>query len=36
MFVNKKNAYIKDLNALKNFNEFFMYLFRWKRGGGVH
>ena len=24
----RENIDIKDLNALKNFNEFFMYLFR--------
>ena len=35
MFVSEKNAYIKDLNALRIFNEFSMYLFSWKRGGGV-
>ena len=29
MFVIEKNAYIKDLN------EFSMYLFRWKGGGGL-
>ena len=23
-----KKAYIKDLNAIKNFHEFFMYLYR--------
>ena len=27
------NAYIKDLNALRIFNEFSMYLFSWKGGG---
>ena len=35
MFVSGKNAYIKDLNALWILNEFSMYLFTWKRGGGA-
>ena len=35
MIVSEKNAYIKDLNALRILMNFFMYLFRWKRGGGA-
>ena len=34
MLVSEKNAYIKDLNPSRIFIEFFMYLFRWKKGGG--
>ena len=34
MFVSEKNAYMKDLNALRILMIFFIYLFKWKRGGG--
>ena len=36
MFVSEKNAYIKDLNAFKNFNELStLYVFIKVKGGGA-
>ena len=33
MFVSEKNAYIKDLNALRNFNDF-LCIYSGEKGGG--
>ena len=35
MYVSEKNAYKKDLNALRILMNFLcIHLFRWKKGGG--
>ena len=34
MFASGKNACIKDLNALRIFMIFFIYLFMWRTEGG--
>ena len=35
MFVSEKNAYIKDLNALRIFMNF-LFIYLGEKGGGVH